>query len=85
MKKRRAPQHSDCDHVPSLPKAQHSPSYIGAGGDGVANGAKCSCPEDLWRKVLKSHSKVKEKIGGECNCEGDERHPRGCKGVRIGL
>ena len=66
-------------------ESRHSPSYIGAGGEGFADGAKCSCPVDLRRKALKSHSKVKEKFGGECNCEGDERHPGGCKSVRIGL
>ena len=71
VKRRRAPQHcSDCGHlkqtgllsryhVPLLPRARHSPSYIGAGGEGVADGAKCSCPVDLRRKALKSHSKVK--------------------------
>ena len=97
VKRRRAPQHcSDCGHlkqtesfsryhVPSLPRAQHSPSYIGAAGEGVADGAKCSCPVGLRRKVLKSHSKVKENFGGVCNCEGDKRHPGGCKSVRIGL
>ena len=96
-KRRRAPQHcSDCGHlkqtgpfsryhVPSLPRIRHSPSYTGAGGEGFADGAKCSCPVDLRRKALKSHSKVKENFGGECNCEGDERHPGGCKSVRIGL
>ena len=75
-------------HVLSLPRARQSPSNIGAEGAGgarVIDGAKCSCPEDLRRKALKSHSKVKEKFGGECNCEGDKRHPGGCKGVGIGL
>ena len=92
VKRRRAPQHcSDCGHVKqkgpfsryhvlSLPRARHSPSHIGAGGagrEGVADGTKCSCPKDLRRKALKSHSKVKEKLGGECNCEGDGRHSGG--------
>ena len=97
VKRRRAAQHYfDCGHlkqrgpfsryhVPSLPRARHSPSYIGAGGEGVAGGTKCSCLENLRRKALKSRSKVKEKFGGECKCEGDERHPGGCKSVRIGL
>ena len=92
MKRRRAPQHCfDCGHVkqkgpfsryhvPSLPRARQSPSNIADGADG----AKCSCPKELRRKALKSHSKVKDKFGGQCNCEGDERHPGGCKGVRIG-
>ena len=97
VKRRRAPQRcSDCGHlkytgpfsryhVPSLPRARHSPFYIGEGGEGVADGAKCFCPVDLRRKALKSHSKVKGKFGGECNCAGDERHSGGCKSVRIGL
>ena len=55
------------------------------GEKGVADGTKCSCVEDLRRKTLESHSKVKETFGSECNCTGDERHPGGCKGVRIGL
>ena len=57
----------------------------GAGGDGVVAGTKKTSPEDLRCKPLKSHSKVKETFGSECNCEGDGRHPGGCKGVRIGL
>ena len=100
VKRRRAPQHcSDCGHVkqkgpfsrynvPSLPRARQSSSNFGAGGaggEGVATGTKCSCPEDFRRKALKPHSQVKETFGSECNCEGDERHPGGCKGVRIGL
>ncbi|CAN0453115.1 unnamed protein product, partial [Ascophyllum nodosum] len=59
VKRRRAPQHcSDCGHlkqtgpfsryhVPSLPRIRHSPSFIRAGGEGFADGAKCSCPVDL--------------------------------------
>ena len=97
VKRRRAPQHcSDCGHVkqkgpfslhhvPSLPRARQSSSNIGAGRDGVADGTKCACPEDLWRKELKSHSKVKEMFGSECNCKGDEHHPWGLEGIRIGV
>ena len=75
-------------HVPSFPRARQSSSNIGAGGaggEGVADGTKCSCPEVLRRKALKSHSKVKETFGSECNCERDARHPGGCKGARIGF
>ena len=100
VKRRCVPQHySDCGHVkqkgpfsryhmPSLPRARQSSSNIGAeggGAEGVADGTKCSCPEDLRRKALKSHSKVKKTFGRDCNWEGDERHPGGYKGVRIGL
>ena len=94
MKRRRAPQHCfDCGHakqkrpfsryhVPSLTRARLSPSNIRPrgerGADGVAR-AKCSCPKELRHKALKSHSKVKDMFGGQCNCEGDERHPGGAR------
>ena len=77
-------------HVPSLPRTRQSPSNIGVGGAGAegdadgADGAQCFFPKELRRKALKSHSKVKDKFGGQCNCMGDGRHPGGCKGVRIG-